>query len=386
MKVGIDLTSLLYHRGVSRYTGDLFRALCDFPTLRLYGYASVSRRAQKKLIGELEAVRASLDESSQENFWAQIKLQKNSPTLNHLYWHYLGLNPVKKVLPEIEVFHSWDFLQPPDKDLALVSTIHDLAMLKYPRIAVGKVWRYHHESWRILRQRRAHLIAVSESTRQDVITYLDWPAERVHLVYEALPSASMIPPEHLTEQGWQMVASAYRLSRPYILFVGTREPRKNLPHLLQAWEALAGEVDLVMVGAAGNEKLETSASAHLHLLEHVTDEELAYLYSHAVALAYPSLDEGFGLPILEGFYYGTPVVTSNCGAMAEVGGKAAILVEPLETGSIREGLERVLAQSKQEAKKRRDLARVQLGQFSWERTARETLAVYQKAIEDFYDR
>lgn len=386
MKVGIDLTSLLYHRGVSRYTFNLYRALSEFETVRLYPYLSVGRRARPALMTEWQRLRENLRPEAAAQLTANSRWQNNPPTLNHWLWHYLHLNPIKKVMPEAEVFHSWDYVQPPDKNVALVSTIHDLAMLKYPRLASGQVWRCHHESWRILRERGAHIIAVSEATRRDVMTYLDFPADHVHRVYEALPEESLIPPEKLTTQGWQMLASVFQLTRPFVLFVGTREPRKNLPHLIEAWQPLASEVDLVIVGAQGGDETGRQQQEHLHILEHVDDEQLAYLYTRAAALAYPSLDEGFGLPILEAFAYGTSVVTSNSGAMAEVAGTAAVLVEPLEVESIRAGLEQVLGEDKKQKQQRQKMMQARLAEFSWERTARETLQVYQLAIEEFYDR
>ncbi|MBQ6449870.1 glycosyltransferase family 4 protein [bacterium] len=383
MRIGIDLTSILYHRGVSRYTSNLYRALSQFETVRLYPYISCGPRATSLLQQELRRLEQTLSSERAHELQKHLCHQSIPPSINHWLWHYLHLNGLSKKMPDINVFHSWDYLQPPDRQLAVVSTIHDLAILKYRQTAHWRILQHHRESWRILKKRQAHIIAVSESTRQDIINLLEFAPERVHRVYEALPQESFFPPQALKTRDWKQLKTKFKLEGPYFLFVGTREPRKNLPHLLDAWRALRRNAQLVIVGAKGWENT-VADDPGLHFLEHVTDQELAHLYTHAVALAYPSLDEGFGLPILEGFAYQTPVITSNRGAMQEIAGQAAFLVDPLEVDSLREGLEKALNLTPSERQDLSNQMKHQLAKFSWEKTARDTLNVYQQAIKEFY--
>ncbi len=380
MRVGMDLTSLLYRRGVSRFTFDLFRELTTLEEVEMYAYASCGSRAQQAMHTALNELAAALTPSARENFWTHTRVQGIPTRVNHWLWHYLRVNKIKKQLPEIELFHTWDFLQPPDKNIPLVSTIHDLAMWRFPETADKRVWRHHRESWEILRQRGAHVTVDSAATKRDVLEFLDWPEARVHLVYAALPSQVKTA---VSESVWKQVQQEWDLRRPYLLFVGTREPRKNLARLVSAWEKLAADVDLVIVGARGWGK-QTRAQAHLHVCEGVGDEMLTALYIHARALVFPSLYEGFGLPILESFAHGTPVVTSRGNACEEIGGAAAVLVEPLEVESIRAGIETILAENETEKQVRRQLMTQQLARFSWARAARETAAVYRLAWEEFY--
>ncbi len=382
MKIGIDLTSLLYGRGVSRYTSSLFTALSEEPDIKLFGYAS-SHRGQKKLYQELKQLESTLSPSQQKIFQKNLTFQKFSPKLNWLFWHYLKINPIKKAMPKIDLFHSWDYLQPPDNDLPLVSTIHDLAILKFPHIAHPEVLAHHRQSWKILKRKNAHLIVVSQHTKDDVINLLGFPEHHVHLVYEALPLDAILPTEQLNKKNFLQLRQKYTLNKDYFLFVGNREPRKNLQRLIEAWWPLREKIDLVLVGAKGwNEpKLK---HPNLKILQHIDNYDLGLLYNFAQALTYPSLEEGFGLPILEAYAYHTPVVTSLYTATAEVAGEAGVLVDPYSIKSINQGLQTILNETKLQRQARQEKMNKQLHKFSWKKAAKATVKVYQKALEDHH--
>ncbi len=185
------------------------------------------------------------------------------------------------------------------------------------------------------------------------------------------------------------VAARHGITRRYVLAVGTLEPRKNLPRLVQAFaelpEALRDSHELVLVGAAGWETGETvrSIAAHPRLvraLGHVADDELPALYRGAALLACPSLYEGFGLPVLEAMTAGTPVLTSTVSSLPEVAGDAALYCDPLDVRSIRDGLIRGLTDPARNV----ELAhrgRARAATFSWDRYAAETLAVIERAAQ-----
>src|SRR6185369_15571845 len=124
------------------------------------------------------------------------------------------------------------------------------------------------------------------------------------------------------------IKNQLHLSRPYLLFVGTREPRKNLNRLIKAWQPLSNNFDLIFAWEAGWDEMAQTLNQHVRFLGKVSAQELAVLYGEAEIFVYPSVYEGFGLPILEAFYHGTPVVTSNVSSLPEVAGNAAELVEP----------------------------------------------------------
>jgi glycosyltransferase involved in cell wall biosynthesis len=182
----------------------------------------------------------------------------------------------------------------------------------------------------------------------------------------------------LSPEKAERLTQKYQLNKPYILFVGTREPRKNLERLIQAWQPLADSVELVIAGASGWDELNIPGKQP-RILGAVSDELLCVLYKNAQLLAYPSLDEGFGLPILEAFYYNTPVLTSNRSAMKEVAGNAAELIDPESVESINKGLTNILNENPTEQKARVQRMTIRLHMFNWAETAKQTMEVYQVA-------
>ncbi len=372
MQIGIDVTSLIYDRGVSRYTANLVRSLLKFTDVDV-SVSGISWRQYHKLVQQVD--RLEVGRSLRQRALRHLPVE-----LVTKLWQ-VGLLSIKKQLPLIDLFHSWDWLQPPDQHLPLVSTIHDLAILRFPETAHPRVLAAHERAWRILREREAHIIAVSQSTRRDILDKLDFPAHQVHVVHEALPEEVVWVAERTDEKKYQTLKEKLNLSRPFLFFVGTREPRKNLKRLIQAWQPLSQEIDLLIAGEVGWNGLKQH-QAHLRFLGKVTDAELMVLYTEASAFVYPSLYEGFGLPILESFYFGTPVVTSNNSGMLEVAGNAAELVDPLEVESIRQGIETVLHEDKQAEAVRRQRMVIRSQMFSLKQMALETKKVYQLALND----
>ncbi|MFH2118351.1 MAG: glycosyltransferase family 1 protein [Candidatus Paceibacterota bacterium] len=375
MKIGLDFTPVLYGRGVSRYTMNLARALMENQRAELFLYGSSLRR-QPELT---QKARALGFPNSHATF------QKLPPTLLAKMWQF-GFNPVSKQLPTIEVFHSWDWLQPPDKNLPLVSTIHDLSMLKYPETAHPNILKAHQKSWQILKDREAEIIAVSQATKKDIINLLGIPPFKIHVIPEALPKEIQDINEALTEDQAESIKQRLKLDRPYLLFVGTREPRKNLKRLIEAWQPLANEIDLLIAGAKGWDETSQenyNSLPNLRFLGKVSDQQLNVLYAEAEALVFPSLDEGFGLPILEAFYHGTPVITANASALVEVAGNAAELVDPEQVEDIHRGIELILNEDDQAQRQRLQRMIIRSHMFSWHQVAEQTIDVYTQAIKHY---
>lgn len=391
MNIGIDISSLIYDRGVSRYSANLVRALSQEKDINLFLYGASLRQESKlkKIAKEItKDARASV----------KIKIQKLPPSLVTRFWDF-GFNPISKIFPNLDLFHSWDWIQPPDKDLPLISTIHDLAILKYPKTAHPKILKRHQKSWKILKQRKAHIIAVSQATKKDIIEYLEIPAHRIHVIYEALPQETARVIDQLGEKKYNQIKEKLKFTKPYLLFVGTREPRKNLKRLIKAWEELSKTHDLIIAGEEGWD--ETSQNSHKinkqnlekkdtnrdsqtpqpRFLGKVSDQELVVLYSEADCFVYPSLYEGFGLPILEAFSFGTPVVTSNVSSMPEVAGNAAELVNPHSIEEIRKGIETIINEPKIKQKERLQKMIIRLQLFSWHRVATETKQIYERIYQ-----
>jgi glycosyltransferase involved in cell wall biosynthesis len=240
----------------------------------------------------------------------------------------------------------------------LVVTVHDVGVFRFPEAFPPWTRAY---SRRVVPQVLAaarRIIAVSEFTAGELETVLRIPREKVCVVPNAVDA--VFGPDGPGAEG------------DYVLAVGTLEPRKNLARLIDATRRLG--VELRVAGARGWGGVEADGD-RVSWLGRVDDEELARLYRGALCLAYPSLYEGFGIPVLEGMACGAPVVTSSRGATAEVAGGAAVLVDPLDTASIAAGIEEAIARRGE--LRPRGVARAQA--FSWDESARRTLALYREA-------
>ena len=265
-------------------------------------------------------------------------------------------------------------------NVARVVTIHDLCWLKAPQTMRASTRRL--DALLMPRALRAadRIVAVSRATAQQLREAFPDAAKKISVVHEA---ASRMPPPESRD-----LLAFLGICERYVLFVGTTEPRKNLRRLLRAFAQATSDdprIRLVVAGQPGwgaEEALRESENADLAdrvlWLGRIDDGTLATLYRHAECLALPSLYEGFGLPLLEALSHGTPVLTANNSAMPEVAGDAGLLVDPEQVESIADGLRRMLF----DAPLRDSLASratVQAARFSWDKAARETLAVFEQA-------
>lgn len=381
LQVGLDISSLIFQRGVSRYTANLTKALAQRSDIELWLYGS-SWRQHEALVRE-----GSLLLTGTHNH--HLKVDRFPPSVIQKLWQF-NLYPVTQLLPHCQVFHSWDWQQPPDRQLPLTTTIHDLAMLHFPKTAHPKILAAHQRSWqRIQTQESIQVIAVSQATKKDIVNLLQINPQRVHVVYEALPLETAQTLASITPEITIAITQKMQLTNPYILFVGTQEPRKNLRTLIEAWQPLATECQLIIAGASGWQESETqNQPAFKHqprYLGQVSNQELAVLYQQANVVAYPSLYEGFGLPILEAFATQTPVVTSNVSSLPEVAGNAAELVDPHSPESIQTGLTTALNYSPAELKTKKQQMQLRLQLFSWEKTAQQTMQVYHQAVSALHN-
>ena len=268
---------------------------------------------------------------------------------------------------------------------ARVVTIHDAIPYVYPQTSTRLDWLIYHV-WLPLALRRVDaVITDSEQSRKDIITYLPVSPERV--VPVSLAADRRFRPMETSEV--EPILRTYDVQSPYILYVGALESRKNLPRLLEAYALLrqwSPQWRLVIVGARKwkfspifDAVQRLGLETHVTFTGYVEDEHLPALYAGADLFAFPSLYEGFGLPVLEAMACGTPVVTSNASSLPEVAGDAAILVDPHDVEQIVNAMRLVLTQPALAAALRaKGLARA--AQFSWERTARETIAVYERVL------
>jgi glycosyltransferase involved in cell wall biosynthesis len=283
---------------------------------------------------------------------------------------------------KLDIVHSPDFICPRPGAWRSVITVHDLAFLRMPWTVTGASRRYYGAIDRAVREADA-VIAVSQSTARDLVELVDAQPEKISVVYEAAEATLGPMP---ADEAEAIVRERYDIVGPYVLFVGTLEPRKNLPRLIEAFALIRREfpVQLVIAGGTGwlaDAVFETvqrlAVTDGVCFLGDVPPSDLRPLYCAATVLALPSLYEGFGLPPLEAMACGTPVVVSSAGALPEIVGDAGVVVQAEDVEEIAQGLGWVLGNERFRAiLAERGLARA--AAFSWDRAARETMAVYER--------
>lgn len=247
--------------------------------------------------------------------------------------------------------------------LKTVVTVHDLGSEYLPKMHQLKQRLYLSFMQKYQLKGATKIIAVSKATKEDLVKKVGIDAKKVEVVYEGYDKQLFKPVKKDIE-------------KKYFLFVGTVQPRKNLERIIKAVAKLGEK--LIIVGAKGwlSDPIYKMAGPNIKFLGRVSDQELTKLYQRAKALLFPSLFEGFGLPILEAQACGTPVITSNISSMPEVAGKGGILVNPYSVEDIVKGMERVKHEGERVKLIKAGLENIK--RFSWEKCARETL----KVLED----
>ena len=274
-----------------------------------------------------------------------------------------------------DVFHASVLVQRPPRRTRLTATVHDLTAFLLPELH-PRANLVAERSFAELARRADRLIAVSECTRQDAVRVLGIDPGKIATIHSGIADAFFDPPAERVDE----VRKRYGLLRPFVLFVGTIEPRKNLDLLLDAYESLPAstreEVSLVVAGPLGWAPDRTVARLRaVRYLGYVAERDLAPLTAAAEAFVYPSLYEGFGFPVAQAMAAGTPVITSNVSSLPEIAGDAALLVDPRSQSELRAALARLLG-SEALRNSLRAMGRQQARQFRWEVCAEKSLEFF----------
>lgn len=369
MKIGVDARLLSRPlTGIGRYTVEMCRALSKEADVSLYLYSPAPIRAG--VVSGLEAATVRVknwDKGFLRQLWSESYLPwwAKKDGVN-IFWGPAHRLP--RWLPD---------------NMARVVTIHDL------------VWKYAGDTMRPLSRlleryqvplavRAADVVVVDSRATADVVEE-EFAVESSHALSVVHPGASLAktvaPFKSLQSLG---------VDRPYFLFVGTLEPRKNLVNLLTAYASLPiavkSQAMVVIAGGSGwggvdlHETVTRLAiGKHVRLLGYVDEPTLASLYAHAQFLAMPSLYEGFGLPLVEAMAYGIPVLTANNSSMPEVAGDAGLLVDAMDVGSIANGLSMLIVNTELRSRLAAN-AKENASRFDWHKSARQLIKVFEKAI------
>jgi len=289
----------------------------------------------------------------------------------------------------LDLFHATDFVLAPNKARRQLVTVHDLAFLFYPEAAMPSLHRYLNVVVPRSVRRADHLLADSYNTANDLQEQWQIEAERITVVQGAVDHERFRPIANPDQH--QLVRRRYGIGEePFILGLSTLQPRKNFARLIEAFHLARKEAQLPhrLVIGGGKGWLFTEIFARvqeLRLTDHVLfpgyidDADLPVLYNAAEFFAFPSLYEGFGLPVIEALACGTPVLTANNSCLPEAGGAGAVYVEAESVESIADGLIR-LATDAPLRQQLRTAGLTHAAQFTWQRSAEQLLAAYQKVL------
>lgn len=335
MKVGFDISQIVHPGGVAGYTKNLAEELQKEEDLEMvFFFASLRKRYHGNL--------------------KNVKKFRLPPTLFEVLFNRIRNVGIEKFIGPVDIFHSSDWVQPPSR-ARKVTTYHDVIPLKFPRWSNPKIVAVHKRRLKVVEKEIDKVIAVSESTKKDLLEVSNIPDEKVVVIYEGV--AQNFKPA--SEKDKSEFRKKYKLPGKFVLAIGGIGERKNLARIKEA----AKDFNLVVS------------------LKDITvpDEELPLLYSSAQVLVYATLYEGFGLPILEAMACGTPVLTSNISSMPEVAGNAAILVDPKNVDKIHENIMQV-SEDNDLRKELIEKGLKRVKEFTWENAAQKTVNLYKGVV------
>ena len=333
---------------------------------------ALQRRADVDVLG----VAARHDELPPAPFTPSVQIHQLPLPRVALYesWHALRWPPVQRATGPVDVIHATTFAIPP-KSAPLVVTVHDLAFLHEPTHFTKHGRRFFRRGLALARTKADAVLVPSQSTLDDCVAAGFKPS-----VLKLVPHGVSVPA--IDAAAVTAFVAAHQLPERYVLWCGTLEPRKNLPTLLAAFAIVRKHdptLNLVLVGPTGwgEVSVPRELAEDVRLLGFLPTDELHAAYAGARVFCYPSLREGFGLPVLEAMAHGVPVVTSAGTAMAEFVGEAGILVDPLDTDALAAGIEAALTDRHDELA---TAASKQATHYSWDTAAQLTVDAYRSVV------
>ncbi|MDM8527714.1 glycosyltransferase family 1 protein [Anaerolineales bacterium HSG24] len=392
--IGIDYTSALHQSaGIGRYTSELVSSLINIDLGKeYYNYRLFSADLHNAL--HSNPIFASNKQLSNHNQFLLRGTRLSRRWLERL-WYRLRLPLyVELWTGRLDLFHAPDFVLPPvlPKTRTIV-TIHDLSYVRLPDITMPGMSNYLNKWVPYSVKTADHVIAVSEATRQDLIELYQTPSEKITIIYHGV-TPEFRPMED--ESSHDIVCETYNINdKPFILSVGTIQPRKNYQRLIQSFaqtlsrlpEPLSDQLILVIGGGKGwqyetiyNEVTRLGLENRVRFIGFVADEDLPALYNAATIFAYPALYEGFGLPALEAMACGTPVLVANTSALPEVVGQAGRLVDPYNVPALAQSMVELLTDEAQR-QQLRQAGLHQAAKFSWAEMATNLIALYGRVLD-----
>lgn len=376
MEIGIDISLAVGQRaGVGQYSFNLVKELAKLDLENQYTLFPFFTHVYDLDFKKFDFPRG-------ENF--RMKFENLSEEWIDTLWNKLWI-PKYKFLDGLDVFHSTTFCFPNDFKGKVVSTIYDVSFRTHPEFHTTANIVHCDRGTKQAVEMADVIIVISEHTKKDLIKYYNCPAEKIVITYLGYGDRFKFIDD---EQKKKEVSDKYGIKKPFVFNVGSIEPRKNIVGLIKAYAGLESRhrnnFDLVISGGKGwknsdiyKEVEKLKIGDNVKFIGYVDDDDLPYLYNSAEVFVYPSFYEGFGLPVLEAMACGCPVITSNTSSLPEVGGDAALYIDPNKIETISKALESIL-DSEEKKKQMIKEGFEQAKKFSWKKCAEETLVLYKQ--------
>ncbi len=368
MRIALGVTVLENGRasggtdGIGRYTQELAAALAQ------RGSVNVERFRYAPGLADIDVGRFS-----SQALWS-LAGGRSFPTMQ------------RALTGRVDLVHATDHLIPRLRRLPVVATIMDAIPLAHPEWVAYRLKTLKNSFWARSVRWATHVITISEHSREQIQDFFRVPGERISVVPLGVDQRWFTPCDALAAA---RVRQHYRLPERFFVFIGTLQPRKNLARIIRAHQSLPGsmqrDIPLLIIGRQGwgcdteLELLRDVDPQRQRWLNYVAEPDLKPLLQQSTALVFPSLHEGFGLPVLEAFGAGVPVLSSNTTSLPEVAGKAALLVDPLSQDAIAAGM-RDLVENESLRASLVTAGRIRAEKFTWERTAAMTESVYEMLL------
>lgn len=361
MKIAFDISQSIYGTGVSVYTLEIVKNLIKLHPEDEFILFGGSLRRRQELIDIAKKLKG------------KPVVFPFPPTFMDFIWNSLHLFPVENITGPVDIIHTSDWTEPPSK-YPKVTTVHDLIPFKYPQTTADSIRQTHKKrlAWVIRESKK--IIAVSQATKQDLISILRVPEEKIVVIPEGVEERNEPQPLEIQE----MVQRRYKTGDEYIFTLSTLEPRKNQANLIKAYEIVRNSypnLKLVISGKTGwGEKVEPVPGVIMP--GYIPYADLPALYSGCLAFVLPSVYEGFGLSPLQAMACGASVAVSNVSSLPEVVGDAGILFDPYDVQDMAAAIIKAI----ENRSTLREKSLKQASKFSWKKAAESTYKVYQEVV------
>lgn len=374
MKIAIDISQIVYQgTGVANYTSHLVKNLLKIDKENQYLLFGISFRQKRVLEEYFQTVRKINNNVS-------LRIFPIPQTIGTFIWNKLHILSLDNLIGKVDVFHSSDWIAPPTS-ARKVTTVHDLVIYRHPEYSHPKIIENQKRRLYWVKREVDLVLADSYATKNDLVQILHFKPDKIEVVYPGVSDEF----KQVNSEEIIRVRQKYQLKKDYILSVGTKEPRKNLRAVLAAYERFQHHslmkdrkrsVELVIVGKKGWGDM-PKADGNVRILGFIDQKDLPGLYSGASLFIYPSIFEGFGLPVMEAMACGVPVITSNKGSLEEIARDAVIFVDPQLDDDIARGMIKVFIDNDLKT----DLIKKGIeraANFRWRNTAGKVKTLYEK--------